>query len=277
HSGRGDGDPPRGFRRRIPESRAEQARPSADRSALRGDRRFAENRARAASGKEELPRRFVRALSGRSRSPHPPRCAARRGASRGGLSGYDPRTGQSCDRTRSAAPGRGNADGDSGRAAPAHRLSAERGRARRACSPARRHRGREQGAMRMAPLRDRGGDARSGMKMNRGARLGSAMSSADKANPYELDLDKNPANYAPLTPLGFIERAATVYPAHLAVIHGARRATWAETYARCRRLASRLARRGIGVGDTVAAMLANTPEMLECHFGVPMAGAVINS
>src|SRR5881409_936896 len=114
--------------------------------------------------------------------------------------------------------------------------------------------------------------------MDRGARLGrSAMSSADKANPYELDLDKNPANYAPLTPLGFIERAATVYPGHLAVIHGARRATWAETYARCRRLASALARRGIGVGDTVAAMLANTPEMFECHFGVPMAGAVLNT
>src|SRR6059036_4324965 len=114
--------------------------------------------------------------------------------------------------------------------------------------------------------------------MDRGARPGrSAMSSADKANSYERDLDKNLANYAPLTPLGFIERAAHVYPGHLAVIHGARRTTWAETYARCRRLASALARRGIGVGDTVAAMLANTPEMLECHFGVPMAGAVINT
>jgi len=116
------------------------------------------------------------------------------------------------------------------------------------------------------------------MKMKRGARLGrSAMSSADKTNPYELDLDKNPANYAPLTPLGFIERAATVYPGRLAVVHGARRATWAETYARSRRLASALARRGIAVGDTVAAMLANTPEMLECHFGIPMAGAILNT
>ena len=75
------------------------------------------------------------------------------------------------------------------------------------------------------------------------------MSSADKADPYELDLDKNPANYAPLTPLGFIERAAYVYPTRTAVIHGARCATWAETYARCRRLASALARRGVGVGD----------------------------
>src|SRR5882762_2515872 len=103
------------------------------------------------------------------------------------------------------------------------------------------------------------------------------MSGAGEAHPYEIDLDKNPANYAPLTPLGFIERAAYVYPNRTAVIHGARRRTWAETYARCRRLASALARRGMGVGDTVAAMLANTPEMLECHFGVPMAGAVLNT
>jgi fatty-acyl-CoA synthase len=103
------------------------------------------------------------------------------------------------------------------------------------------------------------------------------MSSADKPNPYELDLDKNPANHAPLTPLGFIERAAYVYPNRTAVIHGARRTPWAETYARCRRLASALARHGIVTGDTVAAMLANTPEMFECHFGVPMAGAVLNT
>ncbi len=96
-------------------------------------------------------------------------------------------------------------------------------------------------------------------------------------NPYELDLDRNAANYAPLTPLAFIERAAYVYPQRLAVVHGARRYTWAENYARCRRLASALARRGIGAGDTVAAMLSNTPEMLECHFGVPMTGAVLNT
>jgi fatty-acyl-CoA synthase len=96
-------------------------------------------------------------------------------------------------------------------------------------------------------------------------------------NPYEQDLDRNPANHAPLTPLTFIEWSASVYPARTAVIHGARRFSWKETYARCRRLASALARRGIGVGDTVAAMLANTPEMYECHFGVPMAGAVLNT
>src|SRR2546425_10378663 len=114
--------------------------------------------------------------------------------------------------------------------------------------------------------------------MGREARLGQgAMPGADKANPYGIDLDKSPANYAPLTPLGFIERAAHVYPECVAVIHGARRHTWSETYERCRRLASALSRRGIGVGDTVAAMLANTPEMYECHFGVPMAGAILNT
>jgi fatty-acyl-CoA synthase len=97
------------------------------------------------------------------------------------------------------------------------------------------------------------------------------------SNPFETDLDKNPANYAPLTPLGFIERAAYVYPARTAVLHGKRRYTWAETYARCRRLASALAKRGMAAGDVVAVMLSNTPEMLECHFGVPMTGAVLNT
>ncbi|MBM3367896.1 MAG: AMP-binding protein, partial [Betaproteobacteria bacterium] len=97
------------------------------------------------------------------------------------------------------------------------------------------------------------------------------------ANPYDRDLPKNPANYAPLTPLGFLERAAYVYPKRTSVIYGRRRFTWEETYARCRRLASALEIRGMGKGDTVAAMLANTPEMVECHFGVPMAGAVLNT
>jgi fatty-acyl-CoA synthase len=96
-------------------------------------------------------------------------------------------------------------------------------------------------------------------------------------NPYETNLDRNPANYAPLTPLTFIEWSADVYPYRPAVIHGARRFTWAEVYARCRRLASVLARRGIGLGDTVALMAANTPEMYEAHFGVPMSGAVLNT
>ena len=98
-----------------------------------------------------------------------------------------------------------------------------------------------------------------------------------KSNPYERDLDKNRANFAPLTPLSFIERSAYTYPNRLAVVHGERRYTWKATYARCRRLASALARRGIGPGDTVAVMLANTPEMYECHFGVPMCGAVLNT
>ena len=79
-------------------------------------------------------------------------------------------------------------------------------------------------------------------------------------NPFELDLDRNPANYAPLSPLSLIARAAYTYPKHLAVVHGERRYTWAETYARCRRFASALAKAGIGVGDTVALMAANTRE-----------------
>ena len=98
-----------------------------------------------------------------------------------------------------------------------------------------------------------------------------------RPNPYELDLDRNAANYAPLTPLTFIDWSASVYPDRTAVVHGARRFSWRDTYARCRRLASALAKRGIGIGDTVAAMLPNTPEMYECHFGVPMTGAVLNT
>src|SRR6516164_4371720 len=104
-----------------------------------------------------------------------------------------------------------------------------------------------------------------------------AAMATERQNPFEIGLEKKSANFAPLTPLTFIAWSAYVYPRHLAVIHGARRLTWGETYARCRRLASALADRGIGVGDTVAVMLANTPEMYECHFGVPMTGAVLNT
>src|SRR4051795_11955757 len=96
-------------------------------------------------------------------------------------------------------------------------------------------------------------------------------------NIFEQHLDKTAANYAPLTPLSFLERAAYVYPKRPSVIHGAQRHTWAETYARCRRLASALSKRGIGLGHTVAAMLPNTPPMYEAHFGVAMAGAVLNT
>ena len=94
---------------------------------------------------------------------------------------------------------------------------------------------------------------------------------------YAQDLDRNPANHAPLTPLSLIARTAEVWPGQVSVIHGRRRFTWAETYRRSRRLASALARSGVGKDDTVAVMLANTPEMVEVHFGVPMAGAVLNT
>ena len=96
-------------------------------------------------------------------------------------------------------------------------------------------------------------------------------------SPYATDLDRNDANYAPLTPLSFIARTAYTWPERVAVIHGARRDNWATTYANSRRLASALAARGVGPGDTVAAVLANTPEMVEMHFGVPMSGAVLNT
>jgi fatty-acyl-CoA synthase len=94
---------------------------------------------------------------------------------------------------------------------------------------------------------------------------------------YDTDLDKNPANFQPLTPLAFLERAAGVHPDQTAIIHGALRRPYRDIYARCRRLASALAKNGIGRGDTVSAMLPNTPAMLECHYGVPMAGAVLNT
>ncbi|WP_250530027.1 acyl-CoA synthetase [Caballeronia sp. ATUFL_F1_KS4A] len=97
------------------------------------------------------------------------------------------------------------------------------------------------------------------------------------ASMYDDGLPKTAANYAALTPLMFIERAASVYPTLPAIVHGDVRRNWADTYARTRRLASALAARGIGLGDTVAAMLPNTPEMVEAHFGVPMTGAVLNT
>ncbi len=96
-------------------------------------------------------------------------------------------------------------------------------------------------------------------------------------NPYNTGLDRTPANFQPLTPLTFLERAASVFPDHVAVVHGGLRRSYAEFYARSRRLASALAQTGIGRGDTVSALLANTPAMLECHYGVPMCGAVLHS
>jgi fatty-acyl-CoA synthase len=96
-------------------------------------------------------------------------------------------------------------------------------------------------------------------------------------NPYEIGFDKNAANYVPLSPIGFLVRSAAVYPNRLAVVHGERRYSWREALERCRRLASALSARGIGCGDTVALMAPNIPEAFEAHFGVPMAGAVLNA
>ncbi len=94
---------------------------------------------------------------------------------------------------------------------------------------------------------------------------------------FDQDLPRNDANFAAMSPLNFIERTAEVYPARLAVVHGELRRNWAEVYARCRQLASALQRAGVGKGDTVAVMLPNTPPMVEAHFGIPMAGAVLNA
>ena len=96
-------------------------------------------------------------------------------------------------------------------------------------------------------------------------------------NIYEQHLDRNPANYAPLSPIPLLERAASVFPDRPSVVHGARRYTWSETWTRARRLGSALAQRGIGKGDTIAAILPNIPEMFECHFGVPLTGAIFNA
>ena len=96
-------------------------------------------------------------------------------------------------------------------------------------------------------------------------------------NPYSVGLEQNPANFVALSPLSFIERSAFVYPKRISVIQGARHYTWKESYDRSRQLASALKNRGIGKGDTVAAMLPNTASMFECHFGVPMTGAVLNT
>src|SRR4051794_598939 len=93
---------------------------------------------------------------------------------------------------------------------------------------------------------------------------------------YSIGLDKTPANFVPLSPLSFLERSAAVYPNLPSAVYEGRVFTWGQTYARCRRFASFLAKRGIGRGDTVAAMLPNIPAMNEVHFAVPMTGAVLN-
>src|ERR1700730_5227191 len=89
---------------------------------------------------------------------------------------------------------------------------------------------------------------------------------APESTRYEIGLDKNAANYVPLTPIAFLLRSAAVYPDRLAVAYGARRYSWCQTLERCRRLAGALAARGVGRGDTVAVMAPNIPEAFEAHF-----------
>ncbi|MGI9368118.1 MAG: acyl-CoA synthetase [Ruegeria sp.] len=96
-------------------------------------------------------------------------------------------------------------------------------------------------------------------------------------NIYDRHLDRNRANYASLSPLSYLERTAAVYPDYPSVVYGSRRYTWSQTYSRCKRLASALAARGIGKGDTVSIIAANIPELYEAHFGIPMVGAVLNA
>jgi 3-(methylthio)propionyl---CoA ligase len=96
-------------------------------------------------------------------------------------------------------------------------------------------------------------------------------------NPFDVHLDRNDANYVPLSPLSFLPRAAEVYPDRVAIVHGKRRYTWRQVYERSRRLASALAQRGIAKGDVVSIMAPNVPELFEAHYGVPMLGAVLNT
>ncbi len=103
------------------------------------------------------------------------------------------------------------------------------------------------------------------------------MTASAVTNPYETDLGQNDANFVPLTPLTHLERSAAIWPDKVAIIHGDLRRTWAETAVRCRRLASALAKRGYGKGATIAFLAANTPELFEAHFGVPLMGGVLNA
>jgi fatty-acyl-CoA synthase len=103
------------------------------------------------------------------------------------------------------------------------------------------------------------------------------MSLLPSSSPYAQGLDRNAANFVPLTPLRFLDRTADVYPQRVAIVHGSLRQTWAQTRERCYRLASALVRMGVQPGDTVSVIAPNTPAMLEAHFGVPLAGAVLNA
>jgi fatty-acyl-CoA synthase len=98
-----------------------------------------------------------------------------------------------------------------------------------------------------------------------------------KKSNYEMNLDKNAANFVPLSPLSFIERTKDVYPNYTSTIYGDRTYTWLDTYSRCLRFACALEKHGIGLGDTVSIIAANTPELFEAHYSVPMTGAVLNT
>ncbi len=106
---------------------------------------------------------------------------------------------------------------------------------------------------------------------------GTMMTTPQITTPYDTGLDRNPANFQPLTPLSFLARAAEVYPDQTAIIHGSRSWTYREFFQRAKKFASALSKRGIKRGDTVAVVLPNVPAMLEAHYGVAMAGAVLNS
>ena len=96
-------------------------------------------------------------------------------------------------------------------------------------------------------------------------------------NPYNTNLDKNSANYQPLTPISFLERAADVFPNHTAIIHGSLKQTYSDFYLRSKKLASALIKKNISRGNTVSTLLLNTPAMLEAHYGIPMCGSVIHA
>ena len=96
-------------------------------------------------------------------------------------------------------------------------------------------------------------------------------------NHYDKNLDKNNANFVPLTPISFLERAKDIYPNYESVVYGNRSYTWLQTYNRCTKFASALTKQGIGLGNTVSIIAANTPELLEAHYSIPMTGGVVNT
>ena len=93
---------------------------------------------------------------------------------------------------------------------------------------------------------------------------------------FDHNLDKNPSNFIPLSPITFLERAKDIYPDYEALFYGNRKYTWKQTYDRCIQFASALEKNGIGLGDTVSVLAANTPELFEAHYSIPMTGAVLN-